>query len=179
MQIVYLVVTQSGTGFSKFISHFTGNAPYAHAGLSYDKSLNPMYSFGRKFTYTLYPSGFITKGFGTHFYNHHPNGRMLVYKLELTGQQADIFAKRLAPFLEKPKWYKYGMINCFAYYLGKPSHRVRHYTCVGFVADMIDGFVHFDKDTSLVNAMDMCALGLPLLYEGSFKDFSADALKDK
>lgn len=178
MHQVYLAVTQSGTGFSKFISLFTGNAPYAHAGISFSPTLNPLYSFGRKFTYTLWPSGFIAQGFGTHFYNHHPKGRLRVYLLQLNDAQKQTLDARLAPFLAKPKWYKYGMWNCVCDYIKKPCHRPRHYTCIGFVADMLEGIVQFDKDTSLVDAMDACALGLPLLYEGSFGEFSAEKLRD-
>lgn len=173
MHKLYLAVTHSGTWFANGISLFTNGAEYSHAGISFSPTLNPLYSFGRKFTYLLLPSGFITQGFGKHFYNHHPRGKLRVYLVTLTDAQYDLLNARLQPFIDNTNSYKYGTLNIAYHYFGIPIHRSKHYTCIGFVAEMLNGILPFNKDSSLVKPMDMCNFDLPLLYEGSFKNFNS------
>ena len=47
MKKIYIILTQSGTLFSKTIRFFTGK-PYNHASIGLNESLDEFYSFGRK-----------------------------------------------------------------------------------------------------------------------------------
>ena len=46
-QKLYIVITQTGTWFSKVVQMFTKD-PYNHSSLSLNEDLTDMYSFGRK-----------------------------------------------------------------------------------------------------------------------------------
>ena len=55
---IYIVLSQTGTWFSRAIKFFTKD-PYNHASISLDKELNHMYSFGRKKVNNPLRGGFV------------------------------------------------------------------------------------------------------------------------
>ena len=50
MRNVYILLTDTGSLFTRLIKRFT-NSPYNHVSIAFDKSLNTLYSFGRKHPY--------------------------------------------------------------------------------------------------------------------------------
>lgn len=178
MENVYLCVMHSGTFMSKCVRFFANKgSQLSHVGLSLSPSLAPMYSFGRKYIYFAQPGGFVSYGLGSAFYNKHPDGKLLVYKMSVTDDQYNTLCTKLEPFIKAPKMYKYGNINCALHMLNKPCHRKHHFTCTTFVADMLEHIVDFDKDSSLLNPVDFCKLDLPLIYDGYFKDYNENKFK--
>ena len=75
MKNIYIILTQSGTLFSKAIKLHTRD-PYNHASISFDKSLEIMYSFGRKRRYNPIDTGFIEENFNRGLYPYFLNARV-------------------------------------------------------------------------------------------------------
>lgn len=63
---VYVILSQTGTMFSKALKFFT-HAEYNHASISLSPTLDKMYSFGRLNPYNPFIGGFVEEGksFGT------------------------------------------------------------------------------------------------------------------
>lgn len=62
MKNVYIVLSQTGTIFSRAIRLYTRDQ-YNHASMSFDSKLLVMYSFGRRKRYNLLDSGFVIENF--------------------------------------------------------------------------------------------------------------------
>ena len=58
MKDIYILLTKSDTLFSKAIYKIT-RAEYTHASISLDRELTKLYSFGRKYRYSMLPAGFV------------------------------------------------------------------------------------------------------------------------
>ena len=58
MRDIYILLTKSDTLFSKAIYKIT-RAEYTHASISLDRELTMLYSFGRKYRYSMLPAGFV------------------------------------------------------------------------------------------------------------------------
>ena len=58
---VYIVLSQTGTIFSRILKLFTG-AKYNHSSISLFPSLETMYSFGRLNPYNPFIGGFVREG---------------------------------------------------------------------------------------------------------------------
>ena len=58
---IYIILSQTGTMFSKALKFFTG-AEYNHASISLSPTLNKMYSFGRLNPYNPFIGGFVQEG---------------------------------------------------------------------------------------------------------------------
>ena len=56
---IYVVVSQTGTILSRILKIFT-RARYNHASVSYDGTLETMYSFGRLNAYNPFFAGFVS-----------------------------------------------------------------------------------------------------------------------
>ncbi|MFS8630040.1 MAG: hypothetical protein LOD92_02505, partial [Bacillales bacterium] len=55
---VYILLTDTGTLFSRMIKFYTG-APYNHVSIALDEKLDQLYSFGRKVYCNPFSAGFI------------------------------------------------------------------------------------------------------------------------
>lgn len=171
MENLYLCVMHSGTMFSNIVRFFTRSKSYSHTCISFEKSLNPMYSFGRLYYFTPIPGGFVHEGFGTAFYNHYPKGRLRVYEISLTEMQMQTVKQRVDKFVLNRKKYKYGYLNCFWHMLKKPCKREYHHTCTSFCGQVLQDILPFDKPDYMLEPLDFCKFDLPVVYEGSYKNF--------
>ena len=61
MKSIYVVLSQTGTVFSKVLKFFT-HAEYNHASISLEPTLEHMYSFGRLNPYNPFIGGFVEEG---------------------------------------------------------------------------------------------------------------------
>lgn len=172
MEKIYLTVMHSGTLFSRIVRLFTGSKTYSHTGIAFDKSLNPMYSFGRLFYFTPLPGGFVHEGLGTKFYNHYPKGKLVVYEISATQEQYHTVKARVDEFVSHRKQYKYGYWNCFMHALNKPCERAYHHTCTSFCATILQGVLPFKCAPSMLEPLDFCDFDLPIVYNGIYKDFN-------
>lgn len=172
MDNLYLCVMHSGTIFSNIIRLFTHSKTFSHTCVSFDKSLNPMYSFGRLYYFTPIPGGFVHEGFGTAFYNHYPKGCLRVYEISKNDVQIQQVRLRVNNFINNRNKYKYGYLNCLCHLFKKPCNRIYHYTCTSFCGEVLQDILPFNKPTSMLEPLDFCKFDLPIIYEGTYKDFN-------
>lgn len=83
---VYLILSQTGTMFSRVLKFFTG-AEYNHSSISLDPSLEEMYSFGRLNPYNPFIGGFVQEGKNIGTFKRFYKTKALVLELKVSDEQ--------------------------------------------------------------------------------------------
>jgi len=84
---VYIILSRSNTLLARFIRLVTKKY-YNHASLSFDRSLETFYSFGRLNPKLMFPAGFITEGVKSGYFGLHPGTKIMVLERELPEEHA-------------------------------------------------------------------------------------------
>ena len=112
MKEIYILLTNSTTLISKAISLCT-KAEYTHVALAMDKDLTMLYSFGRKFKWSMVPSGFVREGVNHGVMGDSENMKCALYTIQISDNAYQRLANRLRHMESKKNCYRFN-------YLGLP-----------------------------------------------------------
>ncbi len=174
MKEIYVVTSQTGTKFSRFL-HIFNRARYNHASIAMDQSLEELYSFGRQCLWLPIASGFVRERPGRGIYRRYQDTQCAVYRVPVTGEQYLRLQGSIRRFEEEEWTYRYNFIGLLAIMAGIPFHRRHHFVCSQFVAYVLweSGIWHPEKDIFLVRPQDLAALpGARLVYQGRLNDYA-------
>ena len=157
--------------FARGIRIFTRKY-YNHTSVSFDKSLEVFYSFGRRNPRLMFPAGFIIEGVHSGFFGLHPKTEICVLEGEISDDDYETVKSRLAPFIAQPKKYKYGVIQVPKMMLGIKDRSKTRYVCSVFAAYLFKGMLDFGKDYSLVYPEDFYRFNFEKIYEGTTGDYN-------
>lgn len=133
MKNVYIVLTQSGTIFSRILKSIT-HEEYNHASICIDEDFSKFYSFGRIYLYHPFVGGFVIENAFTHVLGHFKYVPTLILKKEVSDEQYKTITETINLFVENPKNYNYDFANLF---LAKTKYTAKHknrFFCSEFVA---------------------------------------------
>ncbi|WP_228550157.1 hypothetical protein [Salinibacillus xinjiangensis] len=132
---VYVLLTDTGTLFTKIIKWFT-NAPYNHVSIVLDEELGEMYSFGRKHPRNPLIAGFIREDvyFGT--YRYFNNTRCLLLKIDVSSKQYSRIKNVIQSFNLNKDLYSYNLLGLVGVVFRRPIHLRNKYFCSQFVAEV-------------------------------------------
>ncbi|MEG1781959.1 MAG: hypothetical protein RR253_01790 [Oscillospiraceae bacterium] len=170
MKKFYIVLSRSGTILARAIRIFTKKY-YNHTSISFERSLNTFYSFGRRNPRLMFPAGFITEGVHSGFFALHPKTKICVLEGEMSEEAFCGVQKKLEPFIREPKKYKYGILQMLKMMTGKPYRSQDHYVCSVFAAYLLDDYFDFGKDYSLVYPEDFYIFDFKKIYEGTTGEY--------
>lgn len=173
MRNIYIVTSQTGTKFSRFL-HLFNRAPYNHASIALEGDLDVLYSFGRQCLWLPIASGFVREKPGRGIYRRYQDTQCAVYRVAVTGEQYLRLREVIASFEEEEWNYRYNFLGLVAILAGIPFHRRRHFVCSQFVAYVLreSGVWNPEKDVSLIRPQDFAALpGAQLVYQGRLNDY--------
>ncbi|HZG85031.1 hypothetical protein [Paenibacillus sp.] len=167
-ETVYIVLTDTGTRFSRVIKRITG-APYNHASLALCEGLDPLFSFGRKDKRLPWLAGFVRESRSDGHLAAGGRTRCAVYALPVDAGRRARIAAELERFEREADRYGFnylGLLNFLA-----PLHikTPNAYFCSEFVAEMLrrGGVEPVGKPPSETAPHDfMSAEPLRLVYEG-------------
>ncbi|WP_087974394.1 hypothetical protein [Oceanobacillus rekensis] len=175
---VYIVLTDTGTLFTKMIKFYT-RKPYNHASISCDADLSEVYSFGRKKPNNPFIGGFVRENFKTGLFKQ---SRAAIYCCTVSDhqlQKANDYIKRI----EKQKdQFRYNFLGLFGVILNKPVKRKNAYFCSQFVATVLKecDIIEFPKPLSLVMPHDLQeAEDFQLVYQGKLAHFYTDGNREE
>jgi len=153
---VFIVLMHTGTPLAHAIKAVTKDE-YSHAGISFDPSLKPLYSFGLEYidgkgrmgmTLNSYDSGDYDKW--QSYYG--------VYVMYVDKETYDKMQETLNKFMEHYKEWKFDIFNLISCQLQRSSEHSKKYFCSRFVAEIINAGRKLDKLPSLHKPQDLAGL---------------------
>lgn len=161
MRDIYIVTSQTGTRFSRFL-HLFNRTPYNHASIALDGELRELYSFGRQCLWMPIASGFRYK-----------DTQCAVYRVRVSEEQYRLLGDSIHRFEEEEWAYRYNFLGLFTMMAGIPFHRRHHFVCSQFVAYVLweSGIWSLEKDISLARPQDFVQIaGAQLVYQGRLNE---------
>ena len=151
---VFILLTFTNTNMAKAIKFVTGE-PYSHVSISFDSSMNDMYSFGRKFKDSNMT--FINEDIKDGLFKDVIKDTIYsLYVIFVTKEQKELMINKLEEFKKKKDKLKFNFIGLFNISIGKETDRQNEYFCSQFVAEILkasnNGMI--DKHPSLYKPYD-------------------------
>lgn len=175
MYPVYVLLTHTGTVLSNAIKSFT-KKEYSHASISFDPSMNEMYSFGRRFKNNPLIGTFVREDITRGLYKDvEDKAQYALYVTFVTSEQKTLMLDRLEYFNTPGKSFKYNFIGLIHHALGKESAREEAFFCSQFVDTILSaGKQYFDRHSSLVQPTDFSDHpDFHFVSKGLIKDYDA------
>jgi hypothetical protein len=172
MASIYLIMTATGTLFSRCIGMYTG-ARYNHVSLCLDSGMNEFYSFGRKIHWFPLIGGFVVEHIDSGVFKAFGDTTCAIYRLEVSEAKYEKMVSEINIFIQNKKVYGYNLVGLIGVIFNIPMKRKNKYFCTQFVASMLQksGIHDFGKDTSLVTPQDFYGImRLEAVYEGRLHD---------
>ena len=129
---IYILLTKTTSIFSRIISIFTGDN-YTHSAVSLDKSLDKMYSFGRKRINNPFLGGFTEERINYGVYMFSPFVPCVVLELDATQEQYDNVKQSLEHFVVNKKKYKYNYRTLYNHLFSSVRRNKNRFACSEFV----------------------------------------------
>lgn len=133
---VYIVLVHSGTAVSNAIK-FVSKSEFSHASISFDSSLDHMYSFARKDPSNPLLGGFRYESIGKGFYDKKEIPYAL-YVVPCTANQIKKMKKRLNYFIQNESKFQFDFAGLVKNYLGIVDNPEYRWFCSRFVADILN-----------------------------------------
>ena len=179
---VYIVMIRTTTNVAKVITKFT-HAPYSHVSISFDSSMENMYSFGRELNEEtgevanpIIPNGSFTREILQHPILLGQSNPYCVYVTFVSKYELLLMKNRLEYFIRNKTNFKFNRIGLVKNYLGIKSKDEHKYFCSQFVSDILNtGKENFtQKPSSLMKPSDF--MNTPDCYfvcEGIIDEFDS------
>lgn len=173
MKSVYIVLSQTGTMFSRALKFFTG-AKYNHSSISLDSSLETMYSFGRLNPYNPFVGGFVEEGKNVGTFKRFYKTKALVLELQVSDEQYESI-KFFINYLLKNKFrFHYNYLGVL-YACFKKNHESKNrFYCSQFVRACL-AYSNIENANSLpqiIKPIDFLRLNNQhIIYEGLLKNY--------
>lgn len=171
MKKIYIILSQTGTLFSKAIKWHTKD-PYNHASISFDQNLEAMYSFGRKRRYNPIDTGLIQENFDKGIFPYFPNARCCILEIPVAEEEYKVMYKIVEEFYQNKDNYRYNFMGVLTYTIGRGFSRKDHFFCSQFVGYIISNMGGWSSNPELTKPMDF--LNVPnkkIIYEGSIAEY--------
>ena len=166
MQNVYIILSQTGTIFSRIIRFFTKD-PYNHASISFTHDLKVMYSFGRKSRYNLLHNGFVKENFKRGIYACFPYSCCCVLEIQVRDDEYNRMKTRIEAFCCNEERYRFNLLGVLGNIFGADIGRKNHFFCSQFVSHIMGCTESWNKEPLLTKPMDLYYIpGRRVVYEG-------------
>ncbi|MCA1033851.1 MULTISPECIES: hypothetical protein [Bacillaceae] len=176
---VFVLLTDTGTLFTKLIRIFTGKE-LNHASISFDEGLLDVYSFGRINPANPFSGGFVKEDVRANLF---ANARCAVYACTVSEQEYGRMQEQAAFFEENRHHYKYNLLGLFAVLFNWEYNRSNAFFCSEFVGTILKetNGCRVEKPVSLLKPHELeKVFSLHLVYKGSLSDYlQADSARPR
>lgn len=133
---VYIMLSQTQTGFARAIRRVTGNT-YSHSSIAFDEELKHLYGFAR-FKYKVPVVAGLVREYPERFaLNKVDNVPVVIYRIPVTKEQYMIGANRVRDVIQDPEKYLYNLYAALTYPVFKGFETYKAYTCSEFVVSVL------------------------------------------
>lgn len=136
MHYIYLILTRTNSKFGKIIRYITKNK-YNHLALSIKDDFSEIYTFARYKYNSPLCGGIVKEDINRYTLKKNVYIETRIYKIPITKQQYNK-VKQLIHHIEQDVEYTYNLYSALTYPLFKGFHIYKTYTCVEFVATIMD-----------------------------------------
>ena len=167
---VYVLLTDTGTLFTKFIKLYT-KKPYNHASISFDSELSEVYSFGRKTARNPFIGGFVKEDVNKGLFKE---ADCAIYTLTVNEVQWQRMNDYIKAIEAQKVEYRYNLLGLLGFPFNKPIKRKKAFFCSQFVATVLKecNIIDFGKSPSLVAPNDFQKVSkFEFVYEGELKAY--------
>lgn len=175
MSEVYVILTDTGTLFSRSIRYWTGQ-PLNHASLALDPELNEVYSFGRLHPHNPLRAGFVREQvWGSLIRSGSRSTPCAIYRCKLRRTAYARLLNELNRFRCESRRYRYNLAGLVAVAAGIEWRRADKYFCSQFVAHLFAaaGVPLTDSPPALTKPGDLAASPqLELVYRGDLRRYA-------
>lgn len=176
MQKIYIMLSMSGTKFSKFLKFLKPSLKYPHVSISLDKSMETLYSFGRQNLRKPWIAGFVEEHPDTGVFGmFNPDCEIL--EVEITDKQYKEIKDLIDEFKRNTKEYHYNFFGLAFSYFHIPRHLNNKFTCTQFVAWILTNcnIEIIDKPTSLIYPTDYYNIPRSkIIYSGKLHKYKSN-----
>ena len=168
MKSIYIVLSYTGSYPSKLIKLFTGSK-YAHISISFDRDLNKMYSFGRKYLHFPVPGAFVEESLSSGLFIK-DKVLLKVVEVKITKEQYESLKRYISLVQGSKPFYDYkGAVGT---YLGKNMFKENGYTCASFIAKSLSSSldIHIDYWSIIPEEIEEIIDG-NIIFEGLAKNY--------
>jgi len=170
---VYVCLINGSSIFSETIKKYTDSS-FSHAGLSFDLSLNDIYTFNI--------NGFTVEGF---FKNkkYDPDTTFSLYRTMVNKDKLNEFKKQIETMYANKKNYSYnwmGILNLAVFKKERNFINTDSFFCSEFVSYSLDQMSDtplFNKKYEFITPSDFTKAKFKFLYRGKVKNYSMDRIK--
>ena len=171
---IYIVLSQTGSFPSRFLKFFT-HAEFNHVSISLSPDLQIMYSFGRRFAYYPFWSGFVAESpnFGT--FKRFSNSKVLVLELSVENEQYEELRSRLAKMYKIKERYRYNYLGVGLAAFHIVFRQSHCYYCSEFIRDILVECQVTDAKLlpGIVQPMDFLSIpAAKTIYQGTLNNYS-------
>lgn len=171
---VYLVLSQTGTMFSRVLKFFTG-AEYNHSSISLDPTLEEMYSFGRLNPYNPFIGGFVQEGKSIGTFKRFYKTKALVLELRVSDEQYKNVQMLIGHMKNNKSNFHYNYWGVFcAIFKANIAPRRRFY-CSQFVRTCLAAFgiSNSQELPKVIKPIDFLKLrDKRVIYKGALKNYN-------
>lgn len=159
MKTIYILLTKSTTVLSRLVHLVTADS-YTHVSISFEESLQPLYSSSRKNGYTLFPAGPCREELRGGYYGGHGQIPCRLYTLEVSDEAYWMAKKEAEQIIDHGQDYHFNILGLLLCQMNIPYHRKNHYFCSQFVSEVLkkSEALKLPKDTSLMKPSDYMEL---------------------
>lgn len=175
MKTIYILLTKSNTILSRLV-HLVTTDTYTHVSISFEESLQPLYSSSRKNGCTMFPAGPCTEELQCGYYRKHAEIPCKLYKLQVSDEIYMLARQEAQKIINHAREYHFNIIGLLLCQLNIPYHRKHHFFCSQFVSEVLKNSraLKLPKDTSLIKPSDYTRIPeLVCLYQGRLCDLAA------
>ena len=172
MKKVYVVLSRTGTGPSKFIGLAT-RAEFTHSSIALVPCRHKLYSYARRRLHNFLVAGFLREDIDKFVFALYPDAPCAVYEIEVSNEGYNKMADIIALFEKKYSKCTYSFTGMLTSQIGIKRNLKYKYTCAQFVATLLEasGDVALPKHPSLMKPMDLANLPeAKLVYSGNIKN---------
>ena len=136
MKDIYILLTKSDTLFSKAIYRIT-RAEYTHASISLDRELTRLYSFGRKYRFSMLPAGFVHENINNGVMGSSNTMKCALYRIRISDRSYRRLERRIRHMESNRESYRYNIMGIPLCMFGIANERKTHFFCSQFVSGML------------------------------------------
>ena len=134
-QFLYIVFSSTPCRMGAFIRRCTGN-DFNHVSIGLDRTLEPLYSFARRYYHTPFYGGFVRETL-SRYCIHGQAATIRVFRLPVTQDQASALDRKFAQMLTNQDTYRYNYLSALAVPFKKTVPLSNAYTCIEFCVHIL------------------------------------------